>query len=230
MKRPRNITRSVWIALSTCVTMTCVPSTSAYAQSPVSIATAPDSALPTRSCFRGRARPHCESFWLTEFGVAVPISGAKYTDGGRLFTWELGGMKNVGRHFALGAAGFADGGMPSSGIGFRPRARLWLADGNSLEIAPGIVLAGPATGPAFSGHVAFNMSDYLAFTVHVVTVKEPVFSPSPNPPFTIVGQKTHPVVFAGGRLGSKPGTITGILFPALTVAAFFAVCSSGGCS
>jgi hypothetical protein len=74
------------------------------------------------------------------------------------------------------------------------------------------------------------MSDYVALTVHVVAVKEQVFSPSPNAPFTVVGQSTHPVVFVGGRFGSKPGAITGILFPALVVAAYYAVCSGGGCS
>ena len=58
-------------------------------------------------CFRGRPRPQCDVFWLTEFGVAAPISSnPDQTSQGALFTWEFGGMVNRGTRHAIGVAAF----------------------------------------------------------------------------------------------------------------------------
>src|SRR5256712_10601259 len=57
----------------------------------------------THWCFRGRPKPQCDVFWLTEFGVAAPISSnPNGASRGALFTWELGGLVNRGPRYAFG--------------------------------------------------------------------------------------------------------------------------------
>ncbi len=191
--------------------------------------TTPETTVERSSCFRGRPLPRCKNFWLTEFGIATPVSSNPNGLSGTLFSWELGRMRNVGSRYALGVAAFADVGTPSSGIGVRPRLRLWLTGSNSIDIAPGAVVVGSNTGPAFSGHMAFNLADYAALTVHLVGVRDETYALGPNSRLLRTGTSTHAVVFAGGRLGSIPGTIAGILFPAAAFALFFIACNGGGC-
>jgi len=101
-------------------------------------------------CFRGRPRPRCDIFWLTEFGVAAPVSSNRdQTSQGALFTWELGGMVNRGTRHAFGVAAFSQAILWGSGqtgggavVGIRPRVRFWMGHTTSLDIAPGIVVLG----------------------------------------------------------------------------------------
>src|SRR5438105_15853743 len=59
----------------------------------------------THWCFRGRPKPRCDVFWLTEFGVAAPIStNATAASRGALFTWEPGVIANRGTRHHLGFA------------------------------------------------------------------------------------------------------------------------------
>src|SRR5213592_98391 len=86
-------------------------------------------------CFRWRPRPQCDIFWLTEFGVAAPISSnPDHTSQGGLFTWEFGGMVNRGTRHAFGVAAFSQailGGSDQTGqgaaVGIRPRLRFWMS-------------------------------------------------------------------------------------------------------
>lgn len=57
----------------------------------------------TRNCFRGRPRPTCDRFWLTEVGAARSLN-PKRNNEQALYTWELGYMENVAEQHAVGAA------------------------------------------------------------------------------------------------------------------------------
>ena len=213
------------VGLFLCAMAAPVSVSSQVANTPASVS---DTAL-RRSCFRGHAKPRCDTFWLTEFGIAKQLTNDRYSNSyGPLVTWELGGMRNLGRRYALGAAAFADAGTPSSGLGIRPRVRVWLGDNNSIDVAPGMVLTGSNTGPSFSGHVAFNVADYAAITVHVAGVQEQTYVLGSNSELLLIDQKTRAVVFAGARLGSKPGSVAAIVFPVALFALYFLVCH-GGC-
>ena len=181
------------------------------------------------SCFRGRPLPRCGNFWLTEFGVATVVSNNPNGLSGGLFTWEVGRMRNVGSRYALGIAAFGELGTPSSGIGVRPRLRVWLGGNTSIDIAPGAVVVGSNTGPAFTGHVALNLADYAALTVHLLGVRDAQYAIGPNSQLRRTGTSTHAIIFAGGRLGSLPGAIGGILFPVAAFALFYIACNGGGC-
>ena len=178
-------------------------------------------------CFRGRPRPQCDVFWLTEFGVAAPISSnPDQTSQGALFTWEFGGMVNRGTRHAIGVAAFGqailwgnDQTGQGAGVGIRPRLRVWMGHTTSVDIAPGIVVQGSGA-PGFSGHAALNFADYAGVTMHVVALRPDQYN---------ADQRTRVTVFTGGRLGSVPGTIMGVGGPAVVLVAFLIVCGSGGC-
>ena len=181
----------------------------------------------THWCFRGRPKPQCDLFWLTEFGVAAPISSnPNGASRGALFTWELGGMVNRGTRHALGVAAFSQAILWGSdqvgegaAVGVRPRLRLWTSNTTSIDIAPGIVVAGSGA-PGFSGHAGLNFADYAGLTMHVVALRPDQFD---------VDRGTRVAVFAGGRLASVPGTIVGVGGPLAVGAAFLMVCGSGSC-
>ena len=150
---------------------------------------------PTGLCFRPRPLPTCSAYLITEFGVGVGLSRSEFHPAGPLFTWELGGMKNLGERSALGATVFVNASDFGSGPGVRLRLRRWLSQGLSLDVAPGIILSGRAAR-RFSGEVALDFHGLVAATVQV--------------------QGDH--VFVGGRLGGLPGAITGVAAPVLAVA------------
>src|SRR5207237_7739766 len=126
----------------------------------------------THRCFRGRPKPRCDVFWLTEFGVAAPIStNATGASRGALFTWELGGMANRGTRHAFGVAAFSQailGGSDQTGqgaaVGIRPRLRFWMSHTASVDIAPGMVILGSGS-PGFSGHAGLTFADSAGLTV-----------------------------------------------------------------
>ena len=181
----------------------------------------------THWCFRGRPKPQCDVFWLTEFGVAAPISSNPNGGSrGALFTWELGGMVNRGTRHAFGVAAFSQAilwGSDQTGqgaaVGIRPRLRFWMNHNTSIDIAPGIVVAGSGA-PGFSGHAGLSFADNAGLTMHVVALR-----PEPYD----VDRSTRVAVFAGGRLASLPGTVVGVGGPAAVLAAFLIVCGSGDC-
>jgi hypothetical protein len=181
----------------------------------------------THWCFRGRPKPQCDVFWLTEFGVAAPISSnPNGASQGALFTWELGGMVNHGTRHAFGVAAFSQAILWGSGqagdgaaVGIRPRLRFWTSNTTSIDIAPGLVIAGSGA-PGFSGHAGLSFADYAGLTMHVVALRPDQFD---------VDRSTRVAVFAGGRLGSAPGTIVGVGGPVVLVAAVLIACSSGNC-
>ena len=181
----------------------------------------------THWCFRGGPKPRCDVFWLTEFGVAAPISSnPSGASQGALLTWELGGMVNHGTRHAFGVAAFSQAilwGTDQTGqgaaVGIRPRVRFWTGRATSVDIAPGVVILGSGA-PGFSGHAGFNLADYAGLSMHVVALRPERFD---------VDQSTRVAVFAGGRLASAPGTIVGVGGPLAVLAAFLIVCSSGSC-
>jgi hypothetical protein len=184
-----------------------VPSAALLAQSP-SGTPAVATAHKTQWCFRGQPRPTCDNFWLTELGVAKSVT----SDSTSLYTAEFGWMVNRGTRGALGAGIFVQDrhsaehlaesmtytiGGNETGIGIRPRLRLWMSRDISVDVAPGIILFGSGTGAGFSGHVDLNIQDIAAVTAHIVS------RPQPRAP----GVQTD--VFVGGRVGSTLGVIVG---------------------
>ncbi len=135
-------------------------------------------------------------------------------------------MVNRGTRHAFGVAAFSQailGGTDQTGqgaaVGIRPRLRFWMSQTTSIDIAPGIVVAGSGA-PGFSGHAGLSFADYAGLTMHVVALRPDQFD---------VDRSMRVAVFAGGRLASAPGTIVGVGGPVAVLAAFLIACGSGSC-
>ena len=133
-------------------------------------------------------------------------------------------MVNRGTRRAFGVAAFSQailGGSDEPGagaaFGIRPRLRFWMSHTTSIDIAPGLVVAG-AGAPGFSGHAGLSFADYAGLTLHVVALRPDQFD---------VNRRV--AVFAGARLASAPGTILGVGGPAALGAIFLIACGSGNC-
>lgn len=166
-------------------------------------------------CFRGRPLPPCDSFLLTEFGVA--FNGSEE----RLWSWELGFMKNVGTHDAVGAAAFRIAG-PGTVTGVRARYRRWLTSSVSLDLSPGVILGGDVRG--FSGQAALNFGDLFALTGYAHTVRTFTYDPISGQGFP----RKQFTWYAGARAGSWPGVVIGVGGP-LALFALLAITCPHGC-
>lgn len=122
-------------------------------------AAAPNAAAqPTqRYCWRGRPRPTCDAFLLTEFSFlrSVVNPSSKYTVTYNFdsipstygyevhptewkFAWEVGGMLNRGRNSAIGGTLLFDANSDGVNVGAKARYRRWLTpDGLALDIGAG---------------------------------------------------------------------------------------------
>ena len=143
-------------------------------------------------CFRGRPLPTCRSFWITEAGYGYALTGSNR----HYATWELGLMTNLDERWAVGGtflAGIAFGDGARVGVGLKPRFRLWLDSSTSVELSPGVLLAGSeGQFPRFTGHVSVNFQDRLALTSQLEVLDNVAW-------------------YVGVKLGSKAGLIaTGV--------------------
>jgi hypothetical protein len=197
----RRLVRSMIHIVASCAI---VPSTALLAQSP-SVPPAVATAHKTHWCFRGRPKPACDVFLLTELGFAKSVT----SDSASLYTGELGWMVNRGTRSALGIGAFVQDrhsvehfaesmsyiiGGNETGIGIRPRLRWWMSRDISVDVAPGIILFGSGAGAGFSGHVD---QDVAAVTAHIVS----------RPQARAPGVQTD--IFVGGRVGSTLAAIVG---------------------
>lgn len=151
---------------------------------------------PTRSCFRGRPKPTCDRFWLTEFGLAAPLLSG--TNRVRI-SLEFGRMKNVSAKHAYGLGVFVEGSEYDGGLGLRPRYRYWLDHKLSVDVAPGI-----AYSSGLSGQIALNFADHSAVSLQVAQLRQQ---------YGVGGNR--PRVLVGARLGGKAGLFGMVATPLL---------------
>ncbi len=171
--------------------------------------------LHAQSCFRGQPPPACKSFWITELGYSYRLNAGGHD---HYVTFELGYMSNQSERYALGGsllAGFDE----EFRIGLKPRLRRWLGRSTSIEVSPGILLAGGgARLPGFTGHVGVNFADVAILTSQVEVLDR--------------GFGSNVAWYGGIKLGSKPGLITsaigsGVL--AILAIVYIIHCSSNSC-
>lgn len=186
---------------------------------------------PAPWCFRGRPRPQCGSFWITEAGYYRQLAGTEvsrtYGDveipGPALdshVSWELGGMVNRGRTEAFGGTLLV--GVDDAGPRFalKARYRRWLGRGaGSLDFSGGPARATarvPYPGSAgftaraygVTGEIALDWHDWAAITVRGDVMR--------------AGDRTVGAVYGGARVGSYPAlgvTAAAALYVALIAAA-----------
>jgi hypothetical protein len=168
-------------------------------------------------CWRGKPLPECRSFLITELGVLYRLDSDPISPGvSRLhFSFDLGWMKNVSDHAAVGATAYGLAGTEHARTGIRGRYRHWLSRESSLDFAPGVLLGGGEDSglkfqsPGFVGAIILNQGDWVAVTV------EGEYSRFRSYGYVgsgIASQKSSDMTWrAGAKLGSAPGTIGAIL-------------------
>lgn len=159
-------------------------------------------------CLRGRPRPACSTFLISEFLVGSRFSESQYAETLVIAHWEYGLMGNVGDRTAVG--GTALGAITGGGgrLALKARYRRWLGSSWSLDVAPGVVVAAGSggqdadlRGPGFSGHLGLMWRDFAGVSLLFEAV------PFRQPETGIPG--TDAAFGIGGRLGSPVGGILG---------------------
>ena len=170
------------------------------------------------------------SFLLTEFYVNRQFE--HYTlpqrndwERGAVFGWELGYMRNLDEHWAIGASVFLNGSDDRTQFGVKPRARYWLAKNTSVDFAVGPILKtfndDYTSENGIASHIAINASNWLAFTLGVEYshVKTARFHLGEGVIYSFSGNRTS--ISGGARIGAVPGIVVGTVGP--IIAMFFAV-------
>jgi len=145
-------------------------------------------------CFRGKPRPDCRSFWITELGLGFRPGAVEWETFPRPLA-EVGWMKNVSDRYALGATGCViyETGYDGFRGGLKVRGRRWLYPDLSLNVSGGALFIGGPSKPSFTSHVDINFTDVIA----------PYVGLELHPKMTSLS--SGPDWHTGIRFGSYPG-------------------------
>lgn len=133
---------------------------------------------PPSFCIRGRPLPGCQWFPLAEIAVSTRLADRnRFEDTPRFYvSGEIGALYNVSARSAVGGGVYLGGDDDGWRLGIRPRYRYWVADGWSLDVAAGVLLAGEldlfeGTWPAFTAQVGVGWQDLVAVTTQVEVIE-----------------------------------------------------------
>ncbi len=165
---------------------------------------------PRRECFRGRPRPACDQFWITEFSPLMRINRlpkGEYLRFPYFMRWELGSMENYGPRSAAGVTLVAELDDFGSRLGFKPRYRRWLGPATALDLSAGVLFKGSGRfrAPGFVAQAAITGGDYVGFVTQLEYFR------------TDQGRRDLGA-YAGVRFGAVPGIIAGLVLPVLIIA------------
>jgi hypothetical protein len=140
-------------------------------------------------------------------------------------SFDLGWAYNAGAAYALGGSVFLGGDNRRAHVGVRARVRRWLARNVSLDLSPGVILAGDGPDgtdllpPGFIAQASVMADDRVGVVGQVYSIRREsgitldsyaVDSPEPV-------RETR--WYAGVRLGAEPGVVAAALVVALGAAA-----------
>ena len=150
-----------------------------------------------RTCFRARPLAECGGFWITEFGVAQPLGESDY--GLPLFTWEVGGMKNLGAQTAVGATVLLEqSGLGYGRVGVAPRFRYWATEDLAVDLSAGV------TSTGWIGRAGVSFADYVGASIQAERNSYTYGRPTTT-------------WYVGARLGAIPGAVADVAAIALLI-------------
>jgi hypothetical protein len=170
-------------------------------------------------CFRGKPGSECSAFWILEFAVSGRLDEpptARLREGPAYHvTGELGQMFNSGSRTAFGGTLYVGGDDDGSRFGVKGRFRRWLTPAVSLDLSPGILIAGTNNEfelefPAFVGHAGLNLGDWIGLFAETEMIRYG------SPEIGFEGETspgTDLAWYAGVKLGSYSGIVATIAFP-----------------
>lgn len=204
--------------LAVCSVINCLTARELRAQDSVRADTVRDRS--SKNCWRGKPRPFCDQFLITEIGayrrllrpsttITVPKTGIGQPDTysynkepNRAFvSIEVGGMKNLSDRSAIGATAVFSWLGAEGGAGVKARYRRWLSpNGIALDIGAGVesrpyeVYLGKEESPGFTSDIAINAADYLSVVARYDLLR--------------INGRTKPELSLGVRAGSIPAAFT----------------------
>ncbi|MGE5179747.1 MAG: hypothetical protein ACM3PF_11725 [Bacteroidota bacterium] len=162
--------------------------------------------------WRGRPLAETPSFMITEFGVLARLDDYPYIGGDSrvAVSFDLGWMKNISEHGAVGFSGYALVSDPTTRLGIRARYRRWLSRKTSIDVSPGVLLGGEDSAieydpPGFVLGATVNAGDLVALTVDAEYARN-VALVHDTPPLQWA-KKTDVAWRAGAKLGSGLGLL-----------------------
>jgi hypothetical protein len=167
-----------------------------------------------RLCFRGRPKPTCDRFAITEIGLYHPVLRSRreydlgsrqlsYPDVERQGTAQIGGMVNRSANTAVGGTILFGLGTGAADFGVIGRYRRWLSsDGMSIDVGAGVIqgnIDGSSVADArgMMAELALNAADYGALIVRTDVLR--------------ARGETNAALFSGVRVGSRPAIATGVV-------------------
>ena len=123
------------------------------------------------TCFRGKPKPDCCSFFIFESGWMFNLGRGGYREGKAtyLFTADLGLMFNNNNRKAWGGSIHLAADDDGTRFGIGPRYRLWLTKSVAFDLSPKIMFGGGAnlgvhrTFPGFAMSASISLSDLISF-------------------------------------------------------------------
>lgn len=150
-------------------------------------------------CWRGKPSPECRFFIVTEFGGVFPISENSAGAQTQRLNWELGGLFNLTKRNAAGAALYFSLSKNSELYGGgKLRYRLWLNRSFSLDAGAGLMwrLNYIESGTNYTGHIGINYQDIVSLIVQIDVLEDTI---------TSIGIKT------GSWIGAASGTAAAVV-------------------
>ena len=178
----------------------------------------------------GAAQHRAGARWITEASYLARISGrgdaASTGFPGVTASLEFGRLWGVTPKVAVGA-GFSATLLEGIAFGIRPRVRYWLSPTSSLDLAPGLLVAGVAGPPRFTADLALMRRDQFGVTLQSFVMSSTTYYPDGR--FT-TGNRV--VVYGGLKLGSNWGRLAAAadgLAILAAFAAYFIACGGNNC-
>jgi len=197
-----------------------------------------DETASTAFCFRARPAPLCRNFAVTDFGLLFGVTRTGWSSvfadspdvhSAQVIT-ELGAMRNLGRHHAIGATWFISLAEEEFSTGPAVRYRLWLDERQSIDVGVGTTVApdsdsyGEPRRGSLLGVVRYSPAPWFALAVrpevwHHADCAEPESGygcASPlGPPDSAAdpGKRVRTAnttrILAGIEISEKPGAVLG---------------------
>jgi len=132
-----------------------------------------------QTCFRGHPQPRCSGFTVLEFtgGIRLNQKPGPTDQSAGFAYWSGGYLRNIGPRSALGAAFKLTADTDGHRYGLVLRYRGWLGPTSSIDLAPGLFVAGKDNYTAFrfpspTADVAFNYRDWIGLAVGVDALRQ----------------------------------------------------------
>jgi hypothetical protein len=193
------------------------------------LASADSTAQNRNLTWRGAPLAQTKSFLITECGYSFRLSQNSKPHWGdnRDFhlEWDIGWMRNVKPRWAVGATVYYSADDDGSRLAFKPRVRNWLSSSLALDLSAGTIIRTFSSlmdkAPGLVAGVALTYRDVCGITLTYEQIRFSYYTRLPGDEFAMT-KGSERTLYAGLRLGSYPGSATGIAIPIALLIWYFA--------